>query len=252
MNEGFFDTRATWKGYQNIKGRRMPVQYLDNVAKVGDKIIDNRRRQCFRECSVELTEHFRADKSGSRRITGREAATAVGYGIEIRSDRYGKERYQYLYDGLLVAAKKKTDKEFEVISAYSVQPAFRFDFLGNMRHLKEEMLAAGAYGFDAVVTDLNMWTSQKLFKEGNPDDTIVWRVGDSPIDTDSLRQYSMTISVVNKGKINLEQLNVLKRWGLTTADVLNTTKYRDGEKHLITYNMARFSGNAHEWAIERL
>jgi len=251
----FFNTKAAWSGYEYIRGNKRKVQYLDNVARVGDKVIDNRHRQCFRECSVELSEHFRTDKSSTRRITGQEAATAVGYGIEVRSDRYIKgthqERYQYLYDGLLVAARKKNDKEIEVLSAYSIQPAFRLDFLGNMCYLKEEMLAAGAYGFDAVVVDLNMWTSQKLFKEGNPDDTIVWRVGDDPIDADSLRQYSMTITVTNKEKINLEQLNILKRWGLNTADVVNTEKYKDGERHLITYNMARFSGNAHEWARER-
>ena len=246
----YFDTKATWNGYQNAKGKKTRVQYLGNVAKVGDAIIDNRNGHLFRDYSVQLGGHFN-DKSGSRLITIEDAVKAVCFGIELRSDRYGKERYQYLHNDLLVAGRKSSLKDFEIISAYNIKPAFKRDFLGSICYLKEEMLAAGAYGFDAVVTDLNMWTSQKLFKEGNPDDTIVWRVGDSPIDTDSLRQYSMTISVVNKGKINLEQLNVLKRWGLTTADVLNTTKYKDGEKHLITYNMERFSGNAHEWARQR-
>jgi len=245
-----FNTKATWKGYQNVKGKKTRVQYLGNVAKVGNDIVDNRDGNLFRDYSVQFAGHFN-DKSGSRLITIEEAVEAVCFGIELRSDRYGKERYQYLHNDLLVAGRKSRLKDFEIISAYNIKPAFKRDFLGSICYLKEEMLAAGAYGFDAVVTDLNMWTSQKLFKEGNPDDTIVWRVGDDPIDTDSLTQYSMTIAVANKGKISLEQLKVLDNWGLGTADVLNTTKYKDGEKHLITYNMARFSGNAHEWARQR-
>jgi hypothetical protein len=61
----------------------------------------------------------------------------------------------------------------------------------------------------------------------------------------------MSISIVNKDKISLQQLKVLENWGLVVADNIHTTRYKDGERRLITYNMARFSGNAHEWARQR-
>ena len=246
-----FDTKATWKGYQNVKGKKTRAQYLGNVAKVGNNIVDNRDGHLFRDYSVRLGGHFN-DKSGSRLITIEEAVKAVCFGIELRSDRYGKERYQYLHNDLLVAGKKSSLKDFEIISAYNIKPAFKHDFLGSICYLKEEMLAAGAYGFDACVIDYNMATARLILKEGDIDDAVVWRLGDDPIEMpDSLRQYLMSIAVTNKGKISLEQFKVLENWGLVVADSVNTTKYKDGERHLITYNMSRFSGNAHEWAKER-
>jgi len=246
-----FDTKATWKGYQNVKGKKTRVQYLGNVAKVGNDIVDNRDGNLFRDYSVQFGGHFN-DKSGSRLITIEEAVETVCFGIELRSDRYGKERYQYLRNDLLVAGKKLSSKDFEIISAYNIKPAFKRDFLGNLRYLKEEMLAAGAYGFNACVMDYNMATARLILKEGDIDDAVVWRLGDDPTRRrSSLRQYLMSIAVTNKGKISLEQFKVLENWGLVVADGVHTTKYKDGEKHLITYNMSRFSGNAHEWAKER-
>ena len=247
----YFDTRATWNGYQNLDGKKTRVQYLGNVAKVGNDIVDNRDGHLFRDYSVRLGGHFN-DKSGSRLITIEEAVKAVCFGIELRSDRYGKERYQYLHNDLLVAGRKSSPEDFEIISAYNIKPAFRLDFLGNLCYLKEEMLAAGAYGFDAYVIDYNMATARLVLKEGDIDDTIVWRLGDDPVEIpDSLRQYLMSISIVNKDKISLQQLKVLENWGLVVADNIHTTRYKDGERRLITYNMARFSGNAHEWARQR-
>ncbi len=247
-----FNTKATWKGYQNVKGKKTRVQYLGNVAKVGNDIVDNRDGNLFRDYSVQFAGHFN-DKSGSRLITIEEAVEAVCFGIELRSDRYGKERYQYLHNDLLVAGKKLSSKDFEIISAYNIKPAFKRDFLENLRYLKEEMLAAGAYGFNACVMDYNMATARLFLKEGSTDDPIVWRLGDDPIETpDSLRQYLMSIAVDNKDcKISLKQLRVLENWGLIVADHIHTTKYKDGERVDITYNMSRFSGNAHVWARQR-
>ena len=247
----FFNTKATWKGYQNVKGKKTRAQYLGNVAKVGNNIVDNRDGHLFRDYGVRLGGHFN-DKSGSRLITIEAAVKAVCFGIELRSDRYGKERYQYLHNDLLVAGKK-FGKQVEIISAYNIKPAFKFGFLGNLCYLKEEMLAAGAYGFNAYVMDYNMATARLVLKEGDIDDAVVWRLGDDPIEMpDSLRQYLMSIAVVNKDcKISLKQLRVLENWGLIVADGIHTTRYPNGERRLITYNMSRFSGNAHEWAKER-
>jgi hypothetical protein len=251
----FFDTKATWSGYENIRGKKRKVQYLDNVAKIGNKIVDNTQGECFREVMVTLGAHFKDSKSVQRSISVDEAVVTVANGIEVRSDRHRQgrhqERYSYLYNGNLVAARKASDDLIEILTAYKVKPAYKLSFLNNLEHLKNEVLAEGAYRFDVRIMDMSMLISQyALSGQLSPDDALFWQLGDSPTSPDGMRQYSMCIIVDNKEKINLEQLKVLAKWGLDPADSVRVVKFKDGERNIISYHMSRFSGNAHEWSRE--
>tara|TARA_Y100000310_G_scaffold41755_3_gene39067 strand:+ start:2622 stop:3404 length:783 start_codon:yes stop_codon:yes gene_type:complete len=255
--DGFFDTKATYSSRENVSGQLgARVQYLDNVAKIGNRTINNTQKECFREVSAIPAPHFKDQKS-KRDISVGEAEETIANGIEFRSDRKlrgrWQERYSYLYNGNLVAARKIRDDSaltHEVLTAYKIKPAFKRDFLNNLEHLKSEMLDVGAYRFDVRIMDMSMVMGQVLSDQLSLDDALFWQLGDKPHHPDGMRQYSMHLVVDNIGKITLEQLKVLAKWGLDIADSVIVKKFQNGERNIISYIMSRFSGNAHEWSRE--
>ena len=270
--ENVLKTAATWRGNQNIEGRRTKAQYCDNVARIGSKIIDNRDGE-GRMVSVEFSRHF-GERSTDRDISNNDAIRAICLGIEIRTDRVrpskgsGKpvidERYSYLYDDLCVAVSKKLlDDDItvthEVISAYRVSPAHQRGFADKLSRLQKELLNAGALRCQIDIRDMTYisyeFSLRGLGASSKTDDEILqesirWSLKDeAPFKPSPHGQYVLTIALDNKGpaRLSLRQLSVLKKWGLGVSDTLHGIKYADGARHIMCYSMTRFSPNSHEW-----
>lgn len=244
-----FKSKATWKGYESINGKkRRRVQYLDNVAKIGSEIVNNQDRKIERDCQVVLGDEFTKRRTNQRRLSIEEAVKAVALGIETRSDRGRNERYQYLYNDVLSAGRWVREGLFELITAYRITKANKRNFINDFEFLERELTNAGTYRVNAAIADSNMLMAMKLQGIEELDDAIVWRSGDEPFRTSGMTVYTLHLELVCKGKISLSELEVLKNWGLDVGDSLQTTHHKDGVKYLIGYNMARFCGNEHEWS----
>ena len=241
-------SRAAWKGYEFYDGKkRRRIQYIDNTAKIGKDLVCNQDRRIDRDCQVVLGDEFTKRRSNQRNLSIEEAVKAVAFGIETRSDRNNKKRYQYLYNDILAAGRWLDEGLFELLTAYRITKANRRNFLNDFEFLKSELLSAGTYNVDAMIADTSMIMACKLQGE-SADDAIVWRLGEPPFRTDGTRVYSLTLVLTCKDKISLSELNVLKNWGLHIGDALQTKQYKDGIRYMISYNMSRFCGNEHEWS----
>lgn len=249
-----FKSKATWKGYEFINGKkRRRVQYLDNVAKLGSEIVNNQDRKIERDCQVVLGDEFTKRRSSQRSLSIEEAVKAVAFGIETRSDRGRNKRYQYLYNDVLSAGRWVHDGLFEIITAYRITKANKRNFINDFSFLERELINAGVHAAKAVIADSNMLMAMKLQGIEELDDAIVWRSGDEPFRTSGMTVYTLHLSLGCMGRIPKSALDVLKNWGLDIGDALEVNPIKNGtrcigNRYLLTYNMARFCGNEHEWS----
>tara|TARA_X000001388_G_scaffold74139_2_gene66687 strand:- start:5215 stop:5997 length:783 start_codon:yes stop_codon:yes gene_type:complete len=253
--EKHFDTKATYKGYEKITGRRrrnnIPYQYLDNVMKIGDEVIDNRSKTIFREnLQVQLSDHFEKESSIKHAISYKEAVLAVVKGIKVRSDTKGQERYSYLHDGNLAATREIRDGLLEIVTAYRIQRAYKRNFVEHLGDLKKEIMATGAIRFDVQIVDTTLLAMQAALNGGKVDfdAAVVWRTGDDHLSVDPSRGYAMFIIMDDKEGFRREQKKILVNWGLGEIDTLHLIEHNDGDRNVLVYNMGKFSGNFHQWA----
>ena len=242
-----FRSKAKWKGYEFTNGKKHRVQYLDNVAIIGNDIINNQDRKIERECNVVLADEFTKRRSNQRNLSIEEAVKAVAFGIETKSNRNNQERYQYLYNDILAAGRWVNDGLFEIITAYRVTKAHRRNFINDFGFLEKELTNAGTFKVNAAITDL-LQLAGKEVQGVDTEGSIVWQSGDPPFLTNGMTVYCLHLVLACKGEISRGELEVLKNWGLGEADAVEVKEYKDGTKYQFAYNMSRFSGNEHEWS----
>jgi len=127
-----------WCGKRCRHGKYSPVLYRDNVAIIGEKVIDNRNYR-FDRGSKQQTE-LRFDSEGSKHYWERrkeknisvlDTIVAMQYGISFRSDvrkgRRWSKRTVYLWNDIFICATAH-HKDRDLITCYRIDPILKSAF----------------------------------------------------------------------------------------------------------------------------
>lgn len=114
------------------RGEVSPVFYCNNVALIGEKVIDNREQKINRGCKQQTEIKFASKQSkhfwdqarrSDRRISALDAICTMQHGIKFRSDvKKGKrweKRFVYLWHNFVVVSRVYPR---HLVTAYKIDP----------------------------------------------------------------------------------------------------------------------------------